>query len=225
MKVMSSLAIKAAYLELVPQFERKTGHKVETEWVGMADIRKRILAGGSADLVIGAATLIDEFIAAGAMAPHSRVDLAKSGVGVAVRKGAPKPDISSVEALKRSLRAAKSIVYSSGPSGIYLAGLFQRLGLAAELKDRMTQTPPGVLVGELVARGEKEIAFQQVPELRQVAGIDFVGELPAEIQTITVFSGGVPLSAKDPDSAKALVQFLKSPGAARVLRDKGMEPA
>ena len=225
MKVMSSLAIKAAYLELVPQFERKTGHKVETEWVGMADIRKRILAGGSADLVIGAATLIDEFIAAGAMAPHSRMDLAKSGVGVAVRKGAPRPDISSVEALKRSLRAAKSIVYSSGPSGIYLAGLFQRLGLAAELKDRMTQTPPGVLVGELVARGEKEIAFQQVPELRQVAGIDFVGELPAEIQTITVFSGGVPLSAKDPDSAKALVQFLKSPGAARVLRDKGMEPA
>ena len=225
MKVISSLAIKAAFLELVPRFEKSGSYKVAVDWAGMADIRKRIQAGESVDLAIGAAALIDELIAAGRLLQGSRVDLVKSGVGVAVRKGAPKPDISSLEALKGALRASKSIVYSSGPSGIYLAGLFEKLGLAAELKGRMTQTPPGVLVGELVARGEKEIAFQQIPELRQVAGIDIVGPLPAEIQTMTVFSGGVPSSAKEPEAARALMQFLVSAEAAPTIRKHGMEPA
>jgi len=128
-----------------------------------------------------------------------------SGVGMAVRKGAPKPDISSVEALTRALHAAKSIVYSSGPSGIYLAGLFERLGIAAELKERMLQAPPGALVAAMVARGANEIAFQQIPELRQVSGIDIVGPLPADIQSVTTFSGGIPASAKAPDQSKALM--------------------
>ncbi|MGH7126462.1 MAG: substrate-binding domain-containing protein, partial [Stellaceae bacterium] len=221
MKVLASLAIKAAYLELLPQFERARGYKVSTDWVGMADIRKRMLAGEAADLIIGSATLIDELVSAGKVAAGSRVDLVKSGVGMAVKKGALKPDLSSLEAFTRTLRDAKSIVYSSGPSGIYLAGLFERLGIAAGLKDRMTQTPPGVLVAELVARGEKEIAFQQLPELRQVSGIDIVGPLPAEIQTVTVFSGGTPASAKDPGAAKALTDFLTSPAAAPVIRKHG----
>jgi molybdate transport system substrate-binding protein len=221
MKVLASLAIRAAYLELLPQFEKARGYKVSTDWVGMADIRKRMLAGESADLIIGSATLIDELIQAGKLVRGSRVDLVKSGVGVAVKKGAPKPDISSLEALTRALRGAKSIVYSSGPSGIYLAGLFERLGLAAELKERMTQTPPGVLVGELVARGEKEIAFQQLPELRQVAGIDIVGPLPADIQTVTTFSGGTPASAKSPEQGKALTDFLTSAPARPVIVKHG----
>jgi len=221
MKVLSSLAIKGVYLELVPQFEKARGYKIETHWVGMADIRKRMLGGEAADLIIASATLIDELVQAGKLARGSRVDLVRSGVAVAVKKGAHKPDIASAAALTRALRGAKSIVYSSGPSGIYLAGLFERLGIAAELKDRMTQTPPGVLVAELVARGEKEIGFQQLPELRQVEGIDIVGPLPDEIQTVTVFAGGIPTSARDADGARALIEFLTSPAAAALARSKG----
>jgi molybdate transport system substrate-binding protein len=140
---------------------------------------------------------------------------------MAVKKGAPKPDISSVEALTRALHNAKSIVYSSGPSGVYLAGLFERLGIAAELKDRMLQAPPGVLVAEMVARGEKEIAFQQIPELRQVSGIDIVGPLPEAIQAVTTFSGGIPAGARLPEQGKALMGFLTSAAAAAVVRRHG----
>jgi molybdate transport system substrate-binding protein len=224
-KVLSSLAIKAAYLELVPQFEKSAGHKVRTEWVGMADIRKRVKAGENADVIIGSRSLVEELIEAGKLAKGSALDLVKSGVGAAVRHGAPKPDISSVEAVKRAMRAAKSVVYSSGPSGVYLAQLFQRWGLADELKGRLTQTPPGVLVGELVARGEMELAFQQVPELQQVSGIDYIGPLPADIQLVTVFTGGVHSAARDPDACKALLQFLHSPAAAPVMKQHGMDLA
>ena len=221
LKVISSLAIKAAYLELVPQFEKSGGCQVATEWAGMVDIRKRAQAGEAADALIGSAALIDELTQLGRVVPGSRVDLAKSGVGVAVRSGAPRPDIGSVEALKRALRAAKSIGYSSGPSGVYLSGLFERLGIAGELKPKLTQTPPGVFVGELIARGEFEIGFQQVPELLAVAGIDLVGPLPREIQAITVFSGGIPVAAREPESAQALLGFLASPQAAAVKRKTG----
>ena len=226
MKVISSLAVRAAYLELAPAFEKRSGRRLETEWVGMVDIRKRMLAGESADLVIGSAALIDELTAAGKIVRGSRVDLVSSGVGVAVRAGARKPDISSVEALKRALLDAKSIAYSSGPSGVYLAGLFERLGIAQALKGKAYQAPPGVLVGELIARGEYELGFQQVPELRAVgASIDFVGELPSEIQTITVFAGAIPANAKEPEAAKALLEFLTSAEASPVIRKHGMQPA
>ncbi len=224
LKVISSLAIKAAYVELVPQFEKASGCEVATEWAGMVDILKRMKAGETVDLVIGSAAVVDELMQLGRIVPGSRVDLAKSGVGVAVRSGARKPDIGSVEALKRALRAAKSIGYSSGPSGVYLSGLFERLGIAAELKPKITQTPPGVFVGERVARGEIEIGFQQVPELLPVAGIDYVGPLPREIQATTVFSGGIHSGADEPEAARAWLKFLTSPGAAPVIRKKGMEP-
>jgi molybdate transport system substrate-binding protein len=220
-KVLSSLAIKAAYAELVPQFEKQRGTRVETEWMGMVDIRKRMQAGEAADLVIGSAALVDELIHAGRLRAGSRVDLVRSGVGMAVKKGARKPDISSVEAFTRSLHAAKSIVYSSGPSGVYLAGLFERLGIAADLKDRVQQMPPGALVGELAARGEKEIAFQQIPELMQVQGIDIVGPLPPQIQAVTTFSGGIPAASKDAEGAKALLAFLTSPSSAAAVRRHG----
>ena len=226
MKVISSLAVKAAYLELAPAFEKQSGKKLATEWVGMVDIRKRMLAGDWADLVIGSRALIDELTGAGKIVRGSRVDLVQSGVGVAVRAGAPKPDISSVEALKRALLAAKSIAYSSGPSGVYLAALFERLGIAQALKSKAHQAPPGVLVGELIARGEYELGFQQVPELRAVGGsIDFVGELPSEIQTITVFSGGIPSTAKEPEAAKLLLDFLTGAEAAPIIGKHGMQPA
>jgi len=223
MKIIASLPLKAAYKELGPQFERARGAGASAEWVGMADIRKRMLAGEAADAVIGSAALIDELMAAGAVRPGSRVDVVKSGAGVAVRKGAPKPDIGSSEALYRALRSAKSIVYSSGPSGVYLAELFKRNGLAAELKDRLRQTPPGTLVGELVARGEAQICFQQMPELLQVEGIEVVGPLPADIQIVTVFSGGIPAKSADPEGARALFEFLRSEAAQPAIRRFGME--
>src|SRR5258708_13904006 len=165
LKVISSLAIKAGVVEAVPWFEKGSGWDVANEWAGMVDILKRMKASETVDLVIGSAAGVDELMQLGRIVPGSRVDLAKSGVGVAVRSGARKPDIGSVEALKRALRAAKSIGYSSGPSGVYLSGLFERLGVAAELKPKITQTPPGGFGGERGARGEMEICFQQVHEL------------------------------------------------------------
>ena len=223
MKVIASLPLKAAYQELGPQFERARGVKAPAEWVGIADIRKRMQAGEAADAVIGSAALVDELIAGGSLQRGSRVDLVKSGAGVAVRKGAPRPDISSTARLYDALRKASSIVYSSGPSGLYLAELFRKNGLAAELKDRLRQAPPGTLVGELVARGEAEICFQQMPELLQVQGIDVVGPLPADIQVVTVFSGGVPAKSTDPAGARALFELLRSDAAQPVIRRYGME--
>ena len=221
LQVISSLAIKGAYLDLVPTFEKRSGNKVATQWVGMADIRKRMQAGETVDVVIGSAALIEDLARGGTLA--HQVNLAQSGVGAAVRAGAPKPDIGSVESLKRALRAARSIVYSSGPSGVYLAQLFQRLGIAEELKNTARQLPPGVLVAEVVARGEAELCFQQLPELRQVSGIDYVGPLPAEVQSITMFSGALHSKAKQPDAGKALLAFLASNEALPVLRQKGFD--
>lgn len=222
-KVMTSAAFKEAYLELVPEFERATGHKVVTIWIPTVEMMRRLQGGETVDLVIMAAGSIDELIALGRLAQGSRVDLAKSGVGVAVRAGAPKPDISSGEALKRALLAAKSIAYSHGPSGVYLAGLFQRMGIADELKPKLRRVL-GEPVGAVVARGEAEIGFQQMSELLPVADIDLLGPLPADIQRITVFSAGLHAGAREPDAARALVRFLTAPAAVPVIRKKGMQP-
>jgi molybdate transport system substrate-binding protein len=218
---MASAAFKEAYLELVPQFERSTGYKVVTLWTPSVQMMKRLKAGEQVDLVILSAAALDDLIRCGVVA--SRVDLAKSGVGVAVRAGAPKPDISSGEALKRAVLAAQSIVYSTGPSGIYLAGLFQRMGIAEQIKSKVKQVQ-GEPAGAVVARGEAEIGFQQVCELLPVPGIELVGPLPPDVQEITVFSVGVHVQAREPDAARALVQFFKAPAAVPVIRQKGMEP-
>jgi molybdate transport system substrate-binding protein len=223
-KVMASAAIKEAYLELVPQFEKSTEHKVSTTWAGTVDMTKRLNAGEVFDLIIMAGPSIDEFIKQGKLVAGSRVDLAKSGVGVAVRAGAPKPDISSGDAVKRAMLAAKSIAYSTGPSGVYLAALFQRMGIADQIKDKVKIGAPGVPIGEIIARGEAEIGFQQVSELLPVAGIDYIGPLPPDIQQITVFASGIHTAATQADAAKALVKFLTSPQAAPVIKKKGMEP-
>lgn len=222
-KVMASAAFKEAYLELVPEFERATGHKVVTLWVPSAQIMSRLKGGEIVDLVILAAAAIDELIKLGKLAPGSRVDLAKSGVAVAVRAGAPRPDISSGEALKRAVLAAKAIVYSHGPSGVYIAGLFQRMGIADELKPKV-KLVQGEPAGAVVARGEAEIGFQQMSELLPVPGIDILGPLSADVQQITVFSAGLHVSSKQPDAAKALVKFMTAPAAIPVIRKKGMEP-
>ena len=223
-KVLSTQAAEQAYRELVPQFEKASGHKVSTVFTGTLDLQKRIAASESYDLIIMAGPAIDDFIKAGKIVPGSRVDLAKSGVGVAVRAGAPKPDIGSTDALKRTLIAAKSIGYSTGPSGVYMVGLFQRLGVADQVKPKLKQTPTGVFVGSIVASGEAEIGFQQVSEFLHFPGVDYVGPLPADVQETTVFSGGIQVGAKEADAARAWVKFLAAPAAAPVYKKMGLEP-
>jgi molybdate transport system substrate-binding protein len=222
-KVMASAAFKEAYLELVPEFERRTGHTVSTAWVPSVRMMSRLKGGETVDLVILSAAF-DELIELGVIARGNRFDLAKSGVGVAVRAGAPKPDVSSGDALKRAVLAAKSIVYSTGPSGIYLAKLFERMGIADEIRAKVKQVQ-GEPAGAVVARGEAEIGFQQVSELLPVPGIDLVGPLPPNVQETTVFSAGLHVNAREPDVARALVKFLTAPEAAPVIRKKGMEPS
>ena len=221
-KVMASAAFREAYLELVPQFEHATGHKVTNLWVPSVQMMSRLKGGETVDLVILSAASLDELIKAGIIA--SRVDLARSGVGMAVRSGAPKPDISSAESLKRAVLAAKSVVYSTGPSGIYLAGLFRRMGIEDRVKPKLKEVQ-GEPAGASVARGEAEIGFQQMSELLPVAGIDIVGPLPPDAQQITIFSAGVHARAQEPETAKALVKFLTAPAAGPIIRKKGMEPA
>jgi molybdate transport system substrate-binding protein len=223
-KVMCTPAFKEAYSELAPAFEKSSGHKLVTIWAGTGDMMKRIGGGETADLVILPAAMIEDLTRQGRLVAGSSTALAKSGVGIAVRAGAPKIDISSGEALKRALLAAKSIAYSSGPSGVYLAGLFQKWGIADQIKSRITQVPGGTAVGDVVARGEAEIGFQQVSELLPIKGIDFLGPLPADIQEITVFSAGLHTAAGAPDAAKALVKFLTAPDAAPAIKKAGMQP-
>jgi molybdate transport system substrate-binding protein len=223
-KVLASTGVRDVVVALATDFERSTGNKVVGMWAGTVDVLKRLQGGEVVDLVILAAPDIDNLIKQGKIVPGSRVPLLKSDVGVCVRSGAPKPDISTPDAVKRALLGAKSIAYSTGPSGVYLLGLFQRMGIADEMKAKATVAPPGVAVGDLVARGEVELGFHQVSELLPVAGIDYLGPLPAAIQGTTVFTGGIHTGATQPDAAGALVKFIASPEAVPVIKKKGMEP-
>ena len=221
-KVIASNAVREPHRELIPLFEKETGHRVTVDWGGTVDIVKRVGGGEIADVVIIPAARIDDFVNQGKLA--GRIDLAKSGVGVAARTGAPRPDISSAEALKMSLLAAKSIILSSGPSSLYLPTLFQKMGIADALAPKITQIGPGQGVGAALARGEGEIGFTQMSELMSVEGIAYLGPLPAEVQMVTVFSAGIHAAAPVPDAAGALLKFLTSPRAAPVLRRHVMEP-
>ncbi len=222
-RVMSTVAFKDAYLEMLPAFERASGHKVLTEWVPTVEVLRRIKAGDTADLVLMATNGLEDLTKAGKIEPGSIVPFVKSGIGMAVRAGAPRPDVGSADAFKRTLLAAKSVGYSTGPSGNYLVGLFERLGIAAEVKAK-TKLIQGEPVGDVVARGDAEIGFQQIPEILPVKGIQYLGPLPAEIQYTTVFSAGVHSAAKQPEAARAWVKFLKTPEAAALYKKHGMEP-
>src|SRR5437762_12008930 len=190
-EVLSTQATQEAYLELVAQFQKATGRKVTTAFTGSVNVQKRLADGEAYDLIIMAGPAIDEQIKLGKAAAGSRVDFAKSGTGVAVRKGAAKPDIGSAGALRKTLLAAKSIGYSTGPSVVYLQSVFEKLGIAGEVRGKLKQTPSGVFVGTLIASGETEIGFQQISELVHFPGIDYVGPLPGELQRMTVFSAGI----------------------------------
>ena len=224
-KVLSTQATEQAYRELAPQYEQASGHKVTTVFTGTLDVQKRIAAGESYDIILMAGPAIDDFIKAGKVVPGSRVDLARSYIGLAVRAGTPKPDIGTVEALKRTLLDAKSIAFSDSASGVYLSTeLFPRLGIWDQIKDK-SRMIPAEPVGAVVARGDAEVGFQQMSELKAVRGIEIVGALPASAQKVTVFSAGIVAGAKEPVAAKALVDFLASPPSAEAITKSGMEPA
>lgn len=221
--VLATPGIKEAYVELVAQFEKSANHKVKTTWAGTVDVLKRIKAGEVFDTVILASDSLEELVDTGKVMAGSTSDLARSVVGVAVRAGVPRPDISSTDAVKKTLAAAKSVAISTGPSGVYLNGLFERLGMMADLKPKLKVAPPGSNVGEIVAKGEAEIGFQQVSELIHYPGVTFLGPLPADLQKVTVFSGGVPVASREPDAAHAFLQFLAAPEHQAVLRKHGLD--
>jgi molybdate transport system substrate-binding protein len=228
-KVMISGGFSAAYRTLVPEFERATKNTVATvagPSMGATPeaIPNRLQRGEPADVLIMVGDALDELIKQGKVVADSRVELARSNIGMAVRAGAPKPDISTVDALKRTLLAAKSIAYSDSASGVYLSTvLFQRLGIADQIKGK-SRMIPAEPVGAVVARGDAEIGFQQISELLPVQGIDLVGPLPPEVQKVTVFSAGIVTVAKEPDAGRALVKFLASPAAAPAITGSGLEP-
>ena len=225
MSAMATQAVKVLLRDAVPAFEGASqGVRVTVAWVGSSEISKRVKEGEVVDMVFLAKPAIDELIKLGKLAPGSRVDLAKSGVGIAVPSGTPVPDVSTTDALKRALLAARSVAVSSGSSAVYLQGLFQRMGIADDLKPRLKQVASGLSVGEVIAKGEAEIGFQQVSELLHIAGITFAGPLPADIQNYTTYAGAIHTSAKSPDQAMALLKYLKSDAALGSVKKAGMEP-
>ena len=228
-KVMSSGGFTAAYKALTPEFERKTGHTVVTSYgasMGGApdSIPSRIARGEPVDVVILAEDGLENLVKQGKVKPDSRVDLGRSSIGMAVRAGAPKPDISTVEALKRTLLEAKSIAYSASASGTYLSTvLFKQLGVYDQIKDKAKRIE-SERVGTVVARGDAEIGFQQVSELLPIPGIDYVGPIPAEVQQYAVFTSGIATAAKETEAGRALVRFLCSPSSAPTIEKTGLEP-
>ena len=225
MKVLCTNGLKTVMLDLAPAFERTSGTKLAITWGSAAGLVKELEAGAAADLVILTAEAIDDLIKRGKVVAGSRVDLARSGIGIAVRKGASKPDISSPDALKQTLLAAKSVAHSkTGMSGIYFPTVLARLGITDAMQSKIVMPEPGTPVGDVVAKGEAEIGVQQISELLPVAGVEVVGPLPATLQKITTFSAGIPSAAKEPDAAKALVTFVAAE-ARPLLGPKGLEPA
>ncbi|WP_065756021.1 substrate-binding domain-containing protein [Bradyrhizobium paxllaeri] len=228
-RVMISGGLSAAYKALVPEFERSTGHKVLTAYgpsMGTTTnaIPMRLERGEPADVLIMVGYALEDLAKKGKMTAGTSVDLVKSPIAVAVKSGTPKPDISTPEALKRALLAVKTVAYSDSASGVYVSTeMFGKLGIADEMKDKARKIP-ATPVGEIVARGEAEIGFQQMSELKPVEGIDIVGPLPDELQKITVFSAGIASVSKEPDAGKALIKFLASPAARGEIVKSGLDP-
>jgi len=228
-RVMISGGLTAAHKALVPEFERATGHKVLTAYgpsmgTTVNAIPVRLERGEPADVLIMVGYALDDLVKQGKVISDSKVDLVKSPIGVAVKSGAPKPDISSADSLKRSLLAAKTIAYSDSASGVYVSTeMFDKLGIKDAMKDKARKIP-ATPVGEIVAHGDAEIGFQQISELKPVEGIDIVGPLPDELQKITVFSAGIATVSKEPDAGRALIKFLASPAARPEIVKSGMDP-
>ncbi len=224
-KIISSMATRQLLADLIARYQVSSQQQVTAESVGGVDAARRVRAGEAFDIVFLSANAIEDLIAAGRIVAGSRVDLVKSGVAVAVRSGSPRPDIGSEDAVRRAVVAARSLSYSTGPSGVYLTKLFERWGIADDIKDRIVQAPPGIPVGTLVAEGKAELGFQQLSELMSLPGIDVLGPLPSAIQTVTTFSAGLTTASTQPEAVRAILDFMASPAAAELKVKNGMEPA
>jgi molybdate transport system substrate-binding protein len=225
-RIISSMATKQVLADLIALYQQAhPGVAIELESVGGVDAAKRVQAGEAFDIVALASNAVDQLSADGKVVAGSKVDVVRSGVALAVRSGAPHPDIASEAAVKQAVLAARTLGYSTGPSGVQLAKLFERWGIAEQIKDRIVTAPPGVPVGSLVAQGEVELGFQQLSELMSLEGIDVLGPLPAEIQIITTFSAGLATASTQPEAVRALLAFLVSPATGLTKQRNGMEAA
>ena len=222
---ISSMATRALLAELADAWRARTDSAVAFESVGGVDAARRVAAGEAFDIVVLAAEAIARLAGAGHVVTGSAVALAHSGVAIAVRTGAQRPDIGSEAALREAVLAARSVGYSTGPSGTALMALFERWGIAAAVGERLVQAPAGVPVGSLVARGEVELGFQQLSELMLLPGIDLLGAMPPEIAIVTTFSAGVCARSARPEAARALIAFLNSADSAAAKQRHGMAPA
>ena len=223
-KVLCATAMRSVMNELGPRFERATGHKLVIQFDVVGALKRQIDAGERFDVAILTTPLIDDVVKNGKIAAGTRADVARSGLGVIVRTGAPKPDISSADAFKRALLNAKSISYAKeGATGIYLASLFERLGITEQMKPK-TKFPPTGRGAQFVAEGETELMLSAISTFEPVPGAELLGPLPPELQSYIGYSAGVGTAAKEAEAGKALINFLKAPAAVPVLKAKGMEP-
>lgn len=223
--VFSTISAKEALIELVPEFEHASGHKVNITYAGGSDLAKRIQGGLQGDVFIGPEEFSDPLLKAGKLRQGSRIAFARSTTGLAVRAGTPKPDISTPEKLKGVLLAAKAVSYSAGASGMHFVKVIQQLGIEAAIVAKRVTSKPGELVGAVVARGDADIAVQQISELLPVPGIVILDPLPAQLQQIIVYGASAFAQSSQHEAAAALVKFLRSPPALKVLREKGLDPA
>jgi molybdate transport system substrate-binding protein len=228
LKVYSTIGVRSAAEELLAQFGKSSGHELAITWGTAPMLVKRIENGETADVLILSRAGIDALKKQSKIAPGSDVTLASSGVGIAVKAGAPKPDISTAEALKQTLLSAKSIAYSEpsagGASGVYFAKLLERMGIAEQMKPKTKYPPPGGFSANLLLIGEAELAVQQKPELLHVAGAEIVGMLPGDLNLITEFAAGIAANSKSADVGKMLIEMLQSPQSAAMFRSKGLDP-
>lgn len=222
--ILASNGVKAAVVELIPQFERETGHKLKFTWGASNLLTKQIESGEAFDVVIVTPSLIKGLIQQGKVVDGSAVNLARVGLGVAVKQGAPKPDISTVEAFKNTMLNAKAIAYTTaGQSGLHFISVTEKLGIADQVKAKGKTVPSGA-AAEFIVKGEADTAVQLIPELASVPGVEVVGPFPAELQNYIVLTGGVGTNAKDKVAAQALIKYLTTPTAISVIKAKGMEP-
>jgi molybdate transport system substrate-binding protein len=225
-KVVSSNALKTTLEQLAPAFEKATEHKLAFTFGAAVPLKAAIEKGATFDIAVLTAAAIDDLVKQGKLVAATRAALANSGAGVAVRKGAHKPDIGTVEAFKSALLGAKTVAYvEQGGTGIYLKALLQRLGIADALKDKLKPLPPENPAANAVANGEAEIGMTQISEILPYAGAELVGPFPKEIQLTTSFAAAVGTNARETEAAKALIKFLTGPNAAEVFKAKGLDPA
>lgn len=227
-KVFSTIGVQAALEELTPKFEKATGNKLNITWATAAILVKRVQAGETADLLVLTKQSLDALLKDGKASPGSETSFAQSGMAVVVKSGAPKPDISTPEAYKKTLLDAKSIAYSNpaagGASGVFFAKSLERMGIADQMKGKTHHPPPSGNAANLVVSGDAVLAIQQEPEVMSVSGVDVVGAPPGDLNNITTYAAGLSPTTRDPNAAKALIKFLKSPEAQAVFKARGLKP-